>query len=393
VALAHSYVILTIIFSSLGFNSWIWPAIGVAGGVYLFVLGFKMLQRKRLILNTPTSKIRSASLGLVEISGLAVGPYTLVAPVTGAPCYFYRTQAWELRKSGKSNEWQQIADESLHVPFYLDDNTGRLLVNPQGAELDIHRDFHAEYNSSVLFENGMPDRVRQFLTRYAVSGDRKVRINEYCIKPKNFLFVLGTLAENPGTEVVPQPVRTVHASVSRFTLNLPGGSKGKFTISVGKTIGHEPEAALTDEQQEPAVVRQSVEVISLSGHRNAATSSEMTQQGKITAALMRAGITNPAAWTAAGIENPGAAVATFAASSVTSAVGGTAAAPGSAQGFDLQPKVVLMRGENNPAFFISWRNERAIAKSLGWKSALCIWGGPALILLSAYVLLAEFAIF
>jgi hypothetical protein len=393
VALAHSYVILTIIFSSLGFNSWIWPAIGIAGGVYLFVLGFKMLQRKRLILNTPTSKIRSASLGLVEISGLAVGPYTLVAPVTGAPCYFYRTQAWELRKSGKSNEWQQIADESLHVPFYLDDNTGRLLVNPQGAELDIHRDFHAEYNSSVLFENGMPDRVRQFLTRYAVSGDRKVRINEYCIKPKNFLFVLGTLAENPGTEVVPQPVRTVHPSVSRFTLNLPGGSKGKFTISVGKTIGHEPEAALTDEQQEPAVVRQSVEVISLSGNRNAATSSEMTQQGKITAALMRAGITNPAAWTAAGIENPGAAVATFAASSVTSAVGGTAAAPGSAQGFDLQPKVVLMRGENNPAFFISWRNERAIAKSLGWKSALCIWGGPSLILLSAYVLLAEFAIF
>jgi hypothetical protein len=393
VALAHSYVILTIIFSSLGFSSWIWPAIGVAGGVYLFVLGFKMLQRKRLILNMPTSRIRSASLGLVEISGLAVGPYTLAAPVTGVPCYFYRTQAWELRKSGKSNEWQQIADESLHVPFYLDDNTGRLLVNPQGAELDIHRDFHAEYNSSVLFENGMPDRVRQFLTRYAVSGDRKVRINEYCIKPKNFLFVLGTLAENPGTEVVPQPVRTVHASVSRFTLNLPGGSKGKFTISVGKTIGHEPEAALTDEQQEPAVVRQSVEVISLSGNRNAATSSEMTQQGKITAALMRAGITNPAAWTAAGIENPGAAVATFAASSVTSAVGGTAAAPGPAQEFDLQPKVVLMRGENNPAFFISWRNERAIAKSLGLKSALCIWGGPALILLSAYVLLAEFAIF
>lgn len=386
-------MILTIIFSSLGFSSWIWPAIGIAGGLYLFVLGFKMLQRKRLILNTPTSKIRSASLGLVEISGLAVGPYTVAAPVTGVPCYFYRTQAWELRKSGKSNEWQQIADESLHVPFYLDDNTGRLLVNPQGAELDIHRDFHAEYNSSVFFENQMPERVRQFLMRYAVSGDRKVRINEYCIKPKNFLFVLGTLAENPGMAVVPQPVRTEHASASRFTLNLPGGSKGTFTISVGKTIGHEPEAALTDEQQEPVVARQSVEVITLSGNRNQAGASEMTQQGKITAALMRAGITNPAAWNAAGIENPGAALATFAGTSVMSVAGGTAAAPGPAQEFDLQPKVILMKGENNPAFFISWRNERAIAKSLGWKSALCIWGGPALILLSAYVLLAEFAIF
>jgi hypothetical protein len=51
-----------------------------------------------------------------------------------------------------------------------------------------------------------------------------------------------------------------------------------------------------------------------------------------------------------------------------------------------------MKGDNNPAFFISWRNERAIAKSLGWKSALCIWGGPALILLGAYVLLAQFSV-
>jgi hypothetical protein len=70
----------------------------------------------------------------------------------------------------------------------------------------------------------------------------------------------------------------------------------------------------------------------------------------------------------------------------------TSAAAGPAQVFDLQPKVVLMKGENNPAFFISWRNERAIAKSLGWKSALCIWGGPALILLGAYVLLAQFSV-
>lgn len=397
-------MILTFIVSSVGFISWIWPVVGIAGGLYLFVVGFKMLQRKRLILNTPTSKIRSASLGLVEVNGLAVGPYTLNAPVTGLPCYFYRTQAWELRKSGKNNEWQQVADESLHVPFYLDDNTGRLLINPQGAELDLHRDFHEEYSSSIFFEKEMPDRVRQFLMRYAVSGDRRVRIDEHCIKPKNFLFILGTLAENPGTAVVPQPVRTQPARSSRFTINLPGGSKGNFTISVGKTVGHESEAMPADELQQPqgakgslAVLERSanqrpVEVINLSGDQRPAEAAAMTQQGKITAALMRAGITNPVAWSVAGIENPDAAVATFAGTSVTSAAGNTATAAGPAQEFDLQPKVVLMKGENNPAFFISWRNERAIAKSLGWKSAVCIWGGPALILLSAYVLLAQFAV-
>jgi E3 ubiquitin ligase len=385
------------ILSSVAFSSWIWPAAGIAGGIYLFVLGFKMLQRKRLILNTPTSKIRSASLGLVEVNGLAVGPYTLTAPITAAPCFFYRTQAWELRKSGKSNEWQQVADESLHVPFFLDDNTGRLLINPQGAELDIHRDFHEEYSSSIFFDKEMPERCRQFLARYAVSGERKVRVDEYCIKPKNFLFILGTLAENPGTAVVPQPVRTQPASSSRFTLNLPGGSRGTFTISVGKTIGYEPEPVPLKSLPQPSLIHRSVEVINLSDNQLPAASAEMTQQGKITAALMRAGITNPAAWNAAGIDNPGAAVATFAGTAVMSsasldASATTSAAAGPAQEFDLQPKVVLMKGENNPAFFISWRNERAIAKSLGWKSALCIWGGPALILLGAYVLLAQFSV-
>jgi E3 Ubiquitin ligase len=378
----------TFISASVGFSSWIWPVIGMSGGLYLFIRGFKMLQRKCLILNTPTSKIRSAALGLVEVNGLAVGPYTLTAPITGMPCYFYRTQAWELRKSGKGNEWQQVADESLHLPFYLDDNTGRLLINPQGAELDLHRDFHEEYSSSIFFEKEMPERVGSFLMRYAISGERKVRVDEYCIKPKNFLFILGTLSENPGLAVTSKPVRTERASVARFTIPLPGGSKGNFRISVGRTNG-DLGSTLTNPVKAPLTVDRHVEIINLSPEARPGTSSDLTQQGKIAAALMRAGITNPAAWSAAGIENPSAAVATFAGTAVAS---DHAAAPAAAQEFDLQPKVVLMKGENNPAFFISWRNERAVAKSLSWKSAACIWGGPALILLGAYVLMGQFGL-
>src|SRR6476469_5908840 len=118
--------------------------VGAAAGVYLFYRGFRILQRRRLILNTPTSKIRSASIGLVEVSGLAVGPHTLVAPITGAACFYYRTVAWQLKKSGKNEKWEIVAEECMHLPFYLDDNTGCVLVDPQDAEMDIHRDFHEE---------------------------------------------------------------------------------------------------------------------------------------------------------------------------------------------------------------------------------------------------------
>jgi hypothetical protein len=47
-----------------------------------------------------------------------------------------------------------------------------------------------------------------------------------------------------------------------------------------------------------------------------------------------------------------------------------------------------MQGSHQPAFFISWRSQRSIVQSLGWKSSLMIWGGPALTLISVYFLLA-----
>jgi hypothetical protein len=46
-----------------------------------------------------------------------------------------------------------------------------------------------------------------------------------------------------------------------------------------------------------------------------------------------------------------------------------------------------MKGENDPTFLISWRSQRELVSSLGWKSVACIWGGPALTLLGLYVLL------
>src|SRR5664279_3558217 len=64
-------------------------SVAIAGGLYFFFVGFRLLARKRLLLTTPTSKIRSAALGLVEVNGMAAGPYTMPAPITGKPCFLY----------------------------------------------------------------------------------------------------------------------------------------------------------------------------------------------------------------------------------------------------------------------------------------------------------------
>ena len=332
-------------------------AAGAAAGMYLFYRGFRLLQRKRLILNTPASKIRSASMGLVEINGLATGPYVINSPLKQMSCYYYRSIAWEFQQRGKNSEWVKVAEESLHVPFYMDDGSGKLLIDPSGAEMDLHCDMHEEYNRSVLLSGPeMPGPVYSFLSRHGVDSSRRIKVEECCISPNNPLFILGTLSQNPG----------LNASV------LPAWATQKSTRRLAPAI---------------RPVNQQPEVVHLSDESAAVPATEMTQQQKIAAALLKAGIGNPAAWAAAGVSPQAAVQAT---SAVSAAVTDEEQDQETNEMYDLHPPVVLMKGNRDPTFFISWRSQRDLIATLDWKSTLMIWGGPALTLVCVYILLAHF---
>jgi hypothetical protein len=152
-----------------------------------------------MILNTPLSHIHSASIGLVEVTGTPVGPYVLKAPVTGDPCYYYRVRAFQwVETSDNKHEWRSVLDESLCVPFFLEDTTGRVLVDPEGAQMDVHRSFSDEISASIFRMPGMcPPNVRDFLARRGLIPTEKIKLEERII-PQDFpLFVFGTLGENP----------------------------------------------------------------------------------------------------------------------------------------------------------------------------------------------------
>ena len=364
----------------------VWATVGIVAGIYGFVRGFRLLQRKRLILNTPASKIRSASMGLVEISGLAIGPHVVVSPVKQIECYYYRSVAWELKQRGKNSEWVKVADEALHVPFYVDDNTDKLLIDPTGAEMDLHCDFHEEYHESLFLGSDVPQNVNGFLARHGVSPRGKIKVEEYCIKPENFLFVLGTLSQNPGLDVSVTPAWAERAGQSAPPPKIP------------------PQSV---DENEPLQ-----QVIRLSAGAASVPVAQMSQQQKIAAALAKAGVMESMPW-ASGKTSGGVKMQPSAASAVKtplasvsellnsfsqprpSAAVSSASQPAAEQqpiafdptGFDLHPPVILMKGSNEPTFFISWRSQRDVVNSLNWKSTLMIWGCPALVLACVYVLL------
>ncbi|MGA8367269.1 MAG: GIDE domain-containing protein, partial [Candidatus Acidiferrales bacterium] len=215
-----------------------WPVIGAVAGVVLFLQGFRMLQYKRLILNTPFSKIRSASMGLVEISGAARGPQTIPAGITGEACYYYRAAAYQLRQSGRNRSWQRVADECLSIPFFVEDPTGRMLVDPRGAQLDLPPNFKDEFDTSFFSDNRdmLPENVVKFLNRNSITFSASTRVEEFCIKPDSSLFVFGTLGRNSGAvQWIPTPHVSPLTSPLHMSLNFFGGSAHGILPSLSVT--------------------------------------------------------------------------------------------------------------------------------------------------------------
>ena len=174
-----------------------WIAIWV--GLFLLLIGFHLLSRKcsLLTLTAPNSTIQNAAIGPLQVNGSAIGPDTLKAPINGSPCFLYQITAWQ-RPTGKG-KWTKAAEETLHLPFFVDDSTGQLLVEPLGADLDLLPDFHEEYYASPTSllpssPEEFPPNVGAFLARHGIVRhgnvrDAYLRIEQRTIKPGDHIFI------------------------------------------------------------------------------------------------------------------------------------------------------------------------------------------------------------
>src|SRR5690606_9806630 len=75
--------------------------LAAASAAALFFM-VRNLRTARTIEDTPTSKIRSAAQGYVELSGTASSTgETIAAPLSGTPCLWYRYTIERYERSGK----------------------------------------------------------------------------------------------------------------------------------------------------------------------------------------------------------------------------------------------------------------------------------------------------
>lgn len=178
------------------------PALGCAGGIAAFGWGFWVWRRMRLIVDTPTAKVRSMPIGRVELHARAQEKAELLAPVTKAPCVYYRYLVQEERRSGKHNTWVTVdRGDSSSWAFQLEDETGAVMLMPEAAKVAIGCDFEAKHGglSGLIFGGNKSFDPSPWAGRgWLGAATKKLRFREWRIHAGEPLYVLGFAQERGG---------------------------------------------------------------------------------------------------------------------------------------------------------------------------------------------------
>lgn len=184
----------------------LWGAMTVTALLAITGFGY-WLKRARLIENTPTSRIRSAAKGYVELEGLAtmLPGEPIRAPLSGRTCVWwsYRVEERARRGTGSRSRhgWHVLEKEESEGIFGIRDNTGLCIVDPDGATI---RPSTTERWYGKSYSAGRP---RSGDRRHSVFPER-YRFTEMRIEDTDPLHALGYLhsvsrgeGADPGEEV------------------------------------------------------------------------------------------------------------------------------------------------------------------------------------------------
>ncbi len=167
-----------------------------AGSAYCSWRTWRHVSDVRLIEDTPTARIRSAPQGYVELEGLGKmmdGP-PIIARLSGLPCVWFRYKIEEriTNTTGRGNtqRWETIDRGESTETFWLQDDTGRVVVDPEGADITPrHKD--SWRSSTPVAGIAYPGHVRGFLATGA--SDSRYRFTEERINSGERLYALGLL--------------------------------------------------------------------------------------------------------------------------------------------------------------------------------------------------------
>lgn len=161
---------------------------------------FQAWRKNRIIADTPTARIRSAAQGFVEFIGWGAlpAPPANKGPLTGIPCVWWSYRIEELQRRNKGSEWVTIDAGTSEIPFFMEDGSGRCLVDPRGAEVRTHQ--QDRWTGTMPRPARIIDGAAGFKALGGSLGENKYRYVERRLMPKEPLYALGELRSQGGAQ-------------------------------------------------------------------------------------------------------------------------------------------------------------------------------------------------
>jgi len=176
-----------------------WATAALAGGPVLFWRGFRDLRTRRLVQNTPTARIRSMPMGLVEINGEVFPRSELVAPFSGRPCAYWQV---DVATRTRRNAWTIVHRNASGNPFFLGDETGLALVYPKDATVRLNFQVEEECLGVSLPEVYARYFHEQHLAASALWRLGTLRFRERLLEAGQRAYVLGTATPRAQSVVI-----------------------------------------------------------------------------------------------------------------------------------------------------------------------------------------------
>ncbi len=367
-----------------------YSALGFGAGIWIFLKGFREFRKYRVIADTPEIPIRSMPMGLVEIHGQAAQAADLLtSPVTHTPCCLFKVdiEHWKRNEKSSGGHWVHSRTDIQGTPFYMQDASGKVLVEPKDAELDLPQNARCEAG---------PGSGRSGLAGAASDKELLQYVSQANVHAVTNVFARGIQFLGPRSDPAHEQTRLKLLDLFSTT---PGGAQfqQRMTALMAPRLRQHlqemgPQSDPQKEQARLAALgafehpQGSPEFIA--GMQRAASFAPLDEQKHFLAA-------------AGALDASDSAVRmVFSAASGRYRLTEYCIVPGQAYDItgtcaenpnprDEHDRNMILKGQNEPTFLISSRSEREVERTVRNKSLKMIFGGAALSLVCLAIILGK----
>lgn len=362
-----------------------WDTVGFFFGLWTFFKGFKIYREYRVLEDTPEIPIRSIPMGLVHVHGKATGEQPIPSPVSHTPCFFYKVDIERWEHQGKSSGWRHYKTDTDGSKFYLDDGSGKVLVDAHSAEYDLEKSCQCE-TGKMMTSGVTEDELRRYVNKVAVG-----RVFSFVGKG---LASVGHLSDPHKEEIrakladaFQQPALGPDFMKKIMAIQMPmmerrfqemgpqsDPQKEKVRLAALEAMKHPPGS--------PEFMAQIHQVMDAEHHPEQSRKFEL---------FMSASQSSPQTFSETMI-SPASGRYRFTEYCIVPdhSYDVTATCVENPQAQDEHDRNLLMKGTHEPTFLISYRTEKGIESRLRWRAAGYVFGGAALAIACLAIFLAKF---